>query len=77
MDNIRPIVPAGDPDRTAVLWLRGTYTNYHDYDLDVVGIVTATGPPLTTAARLAVSGTAASPPDKGDIVAATWPSSLK
>ena len=41
VDNIRPIVPLWDPDHTALLWLRGTYTSYHDYDLDVVGIVVA------------------------------------
>jgi hypothetical protein len=39
-DNIRPIVPVWDADHTAVLWLRGSYTGYHDYDLDVVGLVT-------------------------------------
>jgi len=38
-DNIRPIVPAWDGKRTAVLWLRGTYTSYTDYDLDVVGVI--------------------------------------
>jgi hypothetical protein len=40
-DNLRPIVPAWDGDHTALLWLRGTYTTYQDYDLDVVGIITA------------------------------------
>ena len=39
-DNLRPIVPIWDADHTALLWLRGTYTTYHDYDLDVVGIIT-------------------------------------
>jgi hypothetical protein len=38
-DNIRPIVPVWDAEHTAVLWLRGTYTGYHDYDLDVVGLI--------------------------------------
>lgn len=40
-DNLRPIVPiwpqAGD--RTLILWLRGTYRRYTDYDLDVVGLL--------------------------------------
>ena len=37
-DNLRPIVPTGCDERTVVLWLRGTYTSYMKYDLDVVGI---------------------------------------
>jgi hypothetical protein len=40
VDNLRPIVPTWDASHTALLWLRGTYTTYHDYDLDVVGIIT-------------------------------------
>ncbi len=39
LDNIRPIVPAWDNDRTALLWLRGTYRTYVNYDLDVVGLI--------------------------------------
>ena len=38
-DNIRPIVPIWDSEHTALLWLRGTYTNYKNYDLDVVALV--------------------------------------
>jgi hypothetical protein len=42
-DNLRPIVPiwpaAGE--RRIVLWLRGTYRRYTDYDLDVVGLLPA------------------------------------
>lgn len=42
-DNLRPNVPiwpaAGD--RAIVLWLRGTYRKYTDYDLDVVGLLPA------------------------------------
>jgi hypothetical protein len=38
-DNIRPIVPIWDSQHTALLWLRGTYTNYKNYDLDVVALV--------------------------------------
>jgi hypothetical protein len=41
VDNIRPIVPAWEPGRTALLWLRGTYTTYQQYDLDVVGTITS------------------------------------
>jgi hypothetical protein len=36
-DNIRPIARPVDRDRTVVLWLRGTYRSYTDYELDVVG----------------------------------------
>ena len=39
VDNLRPIVPIWDAERTALLWLRGTYTTYKDYNLDVVGII--------------------------------------
>lgn len=42
VDNIRPVVPRWKPDRTILLWLRGTYLTYKDYDLDVVGL-NATG----------------------------------
>ncbi len=36
-DNIRPIVPNGSTDREIVLWLRGNYYSYTNYDMDVVG----------------------------------------
>ena len=39
-DNLRPIIPIWDGDQRALLWLRGVYTKYTDYDLDVVAIVT-------------------------------------
>ncbi|MEO5714862.1 MAG: LamG-like jellyroll fold domain-containing protein [Luteolibacter sp.] len=50
MDNIRPIMPAGDDSVKAVLWLRGTYTTYVDFHLAVVGLVEHIGsnPPSTT-----------------------------
>jgi len=40
-DNLRPIVPIWEKagDRTLLLWLRGTYRRYTDYDLDVVGLL--------------------------------------
>lgn len=37
--NIRPIVPKWDTDNTALLWLRGVYSTYTNYDTDVVGLV--------------------------------------
>ncbi len=36
-DNLRPIVPARHGGGTFLLWLRGTYRTYTDYDLEVVG----------------------------------------
>ena len=35
-DNLRPVVPRWGRERTVVLWLRGTYRSYTDYDLEVV-----------------------------------------
>ena len=40
VDNIRPIVPKWDGEQTALIWLRGKYAAYIDYDLDVVGTIT-------------------------------------
>lgn len=37
-DNLRPIVPKWDADHTALLWLRGNYTSYTDYNQQVVGL---------------------------------------
>jgi SAM-dependent methyltransferase len=45
VDNLRPIVPRWNATRTALLWLRGTYTTYTNYDLDVVGVLDP--PPLS------------------------------
>lgn len=39
VDNLRPIAPAGDGSRGIVLWLRGKYVTYRDYDLQVVGVL--------------------------------------
>jgi hypothetical protein len=38
-DNLRPIVPDGSGDNTVLLWLRGTYRTYTDYNLAVVGVI--------------------------------------
>lgn len=35
-DNLRPIIPSGDPQTSLLLWLRGTFTAYTNYDLNVV-----------------------------------------
>jgi hypothetical protein len=37
-DNLRPVVPARDGGRTALLWLRGELRTYSDYDLEIVGL---------------------------------------
>jgi len=50
-DNIRPIVPMGDGRRTALLWLRGAYRAYTNYDLKVVGVVLPAGQPSPPSLR--------------------------
>jgi hypothetical protein len=40
-DNIRPIARTLDRNRSILLWLRGVYRSYTDYDLDVVGTLRA------------------------------------
>jgi hypothetical protein len=37
-DNIRPLAPRSDGKHSIVLWLRGRYTAYTNYDLSVVGM---------------------------------------
>ncbi len=39
MDNVRPLVPEWDDPRTALLWLRGTYTSYAQWNTEVVGLI--------------------------------------
>ncbi len=38
-DNIRPFVARGGDGRHIVLWLRGRYTAYEDYDTDLMGVI--------------------------------------
>jgi hypothetical protein len=40
-DNLRPVVPVSDSGKRILLWLRGTYRMYTNYDLDVVGLIDA------------------------------------
>jgi hypothetical protein len=40
-DNIRPSVPTWD-DGTALLWLRGTYNTFRDYNTELVGLIMKT-----------------------------------
>ena len=39
VDNIRPIIPAWDSDQRVVLWMRGSYTSYTEFDTQVVGLI--------------------------------------
>ncbi len=39
LDNIRPAAPIWKSRQVIVLWLRGVYRSYTDYDLDVVGVI--------------------------------------
>lgn len=39
VDNLRPFLPREESDRHVVLWLRGRYSTYTEYDTDVVGSV--------------------------------------
>lgn len=38
VDNLRPIVPKWDGVNTALLWMRGNYSTYTSYNLDIVGL---------------------------------------
>jgi hypothetical protein len=38
-DNLRPIVPRAEDRKPILLWLRGTYRTYTDYDLEIVGLL--------------------------------------
>lgn len=38
-DNIRPYVPRSEEKYHAVLWLRGRYTSYQDYNTDIIGLL--------------------------------------
>jgi BNR repeat-containing family member len=38
-DNLRPILPAWNAENSALVWMRGTYTTFTNYDLKVVGLV--------------------------------------
>lgn len=37
VDNLRPIIPDWDADERIVLWLRGAYHSYHDWNTQIVG----------------------------------------
>jgi len=37
LDNLRPLVPSWDANHTALLWFRGTYQTYRNYQTEIVG----------------------------------------
>jgi hypothetical protein len=39
-DNLRPIIPKEGEGRRVVLWQRGDFETYTDYNTDIVGIIT-------------------------------------
>ncbi|MBT5186453.1 MAG: hypothetical protein HOM01_06580, partial [Kordiimonadaceae bacterium] len=39
VDNIRPVIPNWHSDQRVVLWMRGTYITYTDFDTQLVGII--------------------------------------
>ncbi len=39
VDNLRPIVPKWNKKQTMLLWYRGTYRTYTDYETEVVGVI--------------------------------------
>lgn len=39
VDNLRPVIPAWEADRRVVLWMRGTYRTYRDWDTQIVGMI--------------------------------------
>ncbi len=39
LDNLRPIVPYWDSDKTVLLWMKGTYHTAQTYDTSVVGVI--------------------------------------
>lgn len=38
-DNIRPIIPIWPGDRRVIMWMRGSYKHYTNYDTDIVGFI--------------------------------------
>ena len=38
VDNLRPVVPRGARDSTVILWMRGIYNSYTNYNTSIVGL---------------------------------------
>jgi hypothetical protein len=45
VDNLRPIVPKWKAGNTALLWMRGEYSQFTNFDTQIVGLVTVAGAP--------------------------------
>lgn len=39
VDNLRPVVPEWNDESTALVWMRGNYNTYFDWDTEIVGLV--------------------------------------
>lgn len=39
VDNVRPVIPAWNSEQRALLWMRGTYRTYTDWDTQIVGLL--------------------------------------
>jgi hypothetical protein len=39
VDNIRPVIPAWESDQRIVLWMRGSYATFRDFDTQIVGVI--------------------------------------
>jgi hypothetical protein len=42
VDNLRPLVPKWNGEETALIWMRGNYFTYHDWDTEVVALTDIT-----------------------------------
>lgn len=47
VDNLRPVMPKGDGGSKTLVWMRGNYTTYTNYDLSVVALELGTGAGLS------------------------------
>lgn len=39
VDNIRPIIPQWSSDKRVILWMRGSYITFNDYNTQIVGVI--------------------------------------
>jgi hypothetical protein len=65
VDHLRPVHASGH-GRAAVVWLRGTYTTFRDYDLEVVGVPDAPGAAAPKPMRSRLARTTAVAPGRWD-----------
>lgn len=53
VDNLRPVATAISATETSLIWMRGTYATYTNYDTDLVGLIVAVPEPATLVAATA------------------------